>query len=216
MFSAIVAPEVGDDGDRPANGARIRRRVGALPAPPLGVRRLKSRFWFRSRRNRPARLRPWRREVPRPSRLGRPRGRRRSVPALEGETALMKRLAALRAAPGVDEPARRVVLHRAADRDFHIARLPPRNVRTSDQKSAVSCSIVLNAQAVSTSRKCRRPPLPRSLSHPTSGTPGRPWNNEYFRPWADGRTGDGTRQSAISTMAPQSGQNSGSIICSNE
>lgn len=33
---------------------------------------------------------------------------------------------------------------------------------------------------------------------------GRPQNSEYFRPWVDGGTGDGTRQSTISTIAPSS------------
>src|SRR5271165_734425 len=49
--------------------------------------------------------------------------------------ALMEGLPALSAVPGVDEPTRSLFLHRPADRDLHIAHLPPRRIRTSDQKS---------------------------------------------------------------------------------
>ena len=44
-----------------------------------------------------------------------------------------------------NEPARRILFHPATDGDFHVVHLLPRKVRTSDQKSAISCSTVLNA-----------------------------------------------------------------------
>jgi hypothetical protein len=59
------------------------------------------------------------------------------VPALERKVALVEGLAAFGAVLSIDEPTRRLVPHRAADGDFHVAHLPPRKVRTSDQKSAI-------------------------------------------------------------------------------
>ena len=66
------------------------------------------------------------------------------IPAFEGETPLAKNLSALGAMPSVHKPAPRLFLHAAADSDLHIAHLAPRKVRTSDQKSEISCSTVLN------------------------------------------------------------------------
>ncbi len=71
------------------------------------------------------------------------------VPAFERQVALAEGFAVLGAVPGIDEPARRFLFHRAADRHFHIAHLPPRKVRTSDQKSAISCSTLLKIYFVS-------------------------------------------------------------------
>src|SRR5947207_9001194 len=70
---------------------------------------------------------------------------REGVPAFKRQMAFMKNLSALSSVPGINDPARRIVRHRSADSDFHVAHLPPRNICTSDQKSAVSCSTVLNA-----------------------------------------------------------------------
>src|SRR5689334_5343118 len=66
------------------------------------------------------------------------------IPAFEGETPLAKNLSALGAMPSVHKPAPRLFLHAAADSDLHIAHLAPRKVRTSDQKSEISRSTVLN------------------------------------------------------------------------
>jgi hypothetical protein len=57
----------------------------------------------------------------------------------------MEGIAALGAVPRIHELARCLVFHRAADCNFHNAHLSPRKLRTSDQKSAISCSTVLNA-----------------------------------------------------------------------
>src|ERR1039457_2065288 len=67
-----------------------------------------------------------------------------SIPTLERQMALVKGLAALRAAPCVHEPARGVVFDRSANSDLHVAHLSPLKDRTSDQKSTISCSTVLN------------------------------------------------------------------------
>jgi hypothetical protein len=42
------------------------------------------------------------------------------IPAFERQMALAEGLAVLRAMPGIDEPARRLLLHRAANGDFQI------------------------------------------------------------------------------------------------
>jgi hypothetical protein len=64
-------------------------------------------------------------------------------------------LTALGSMPGIRESARGFILECAADGDLHLVHLPPRNDRTSNQKSLISCSTVLNTQGVSAPLKCR-------------------------------------------------------------
>jgi len=73
---------------------------------------------------------------------------REGILAFKGQMALVEGLVALGSMPGINEPLRRIVLHLvlylSGDSEIHIAHFVPRNLRTSAQKSAISCPTVLN------------------------------------------------------------------------
>src|SRR5262249_55013530 len=75
------------------------------------------------------------------------------IPALKHKMPLAKLFAPLGTVPGLDKASGGIMLNIAAHGDLDIAHFSPRRVRTSDQKSAISCSTLMNSYCASTPRK---------------------------------------------------------------